>query len=120
MNCGSGAYKSYHFLKDVTRTFRSISVNCFTRLKFLAEVCTKLQKMHFLDNLRTITQEESMETKEMTPFVHLLFSALFVKWPKFTFMWSPLWSILVCKIPQFWAEATDSGSPTYFYRKQTP
>ena len=30
-------------------------------------------------------------------------------------MWSLFWSILVCKIPQFWAKATDSDSPSYFF-----
>ena len=35
------------FWKIVMRTFRCIYVNCFNRLRFLAEVSTKLQKMHF-------------------------------------------------------------------------
>ena len=35
------------FWKCVTRPFRCIYVNCFDRLRFLAEVSTKLQKMHF-------------------------------------------------------------------------
>ena len=43
------------FWKTVIRTFRSIYVNCFNKLRFLSEVSTKLQKIHFLDNLRTIT-----------------------------------------------------------------
>ena len=29
-------------------------------------------------------------------------------------MWSPFWSVLACKIPQFWAKATDSDEPSYF------
>ena len=28
-------------------------------------------------------------------------------------MWSPLWSILVGKIPQFWQKTTDSDSSSY-------
>ena len=36
------------FWKTVIKTFRSIYVNCFNRLRFLAEVSTKLQKMLFL------------------------------------------------------------------------
>ena len=36
-----------NFWKCVTRPFRCIYVNCFNRLRFLAEVSTKLQKMHF-------------------------------------------------------------------------
>ena len=35
------------FWKTVTKTFRSIYVNCLNTLRFLAEVSTKLQKMHF-------------------------------------------------------------------------
>ena len=35
------------FCKTVIRTFRSIYVNYFDRLRFLAEVSTKLRKMHF-------------------------------------------------------------------------
>ena len=71
-----------NFWKCVTRPFRCIYVNCFNRLRFLAEVSTKLQKMQFLDNLRTITQEESMGANP-------------------NFIWSNGWSILICKIPQF-------------------
>ena len=59
------------------RTFRCIYVNCFTRIWFLAEVSEKLQKCTFLDNLRTITQEGNMETRQMTPFLST-FSTLFV------------------------------------------
>ena len=35
------------FWKTAIRTFRSIYVNCFNRLRFLAEVSSVLQKMHF-------------------------------------------------------------------------
>ena len=48
-------------------------VNCFVTLRFLAEVSKKMRKMHFLDNLRTITQEGNTETRQMTPFFYLLF-----------------------------------------------
>ena len=61
------------FRETVIKTLRSIYVNCFNKLKFLAEVSTKLQKMHFLDNLRTITQEGSTETRQMTPFFTYFF-----------------------------------------------
>ena len=40
------------FWKTVIRTFRSIYVNCFNRLRFLAEVSTKLQKMHFFGQFK--------------------------------------------------------------------
>ena len=67
-----------NFWKCITRPFRCIYVNCLNRLRFLAEVSTKLQKMHFLDNLRTINQERNMETRQMTPFFSSTFSNLFV------------------------------------------
>ena len=35
-------------------------------------------------------------------------------------MWFPLWFILVYKIPQFWAKATDSDSIKLFYKVDTP
>ena len=78
--------------------------NCFNRLRFLAEVSTKLQKCTFFDNLRTITEEANMEARQMTAFFSPTSSALTVyninfctwKYSKFIFMCSPLWSILVC------------------------
>ena len=108
------------FWKSIMRTFRCIYINCFNRFRFLAKVSTKLWKCTFLENLRTITQEGNMETKQMTLFSSSTFSALtlcsihfcFWKCSKFIFMWSTLWSILVCKIPQFWAKATDSDNPS--------
>ena len=79
----------------------------------------------FLENLRTITQEGSMKTRQMTHFFLSTFSALTVcnihfyiwKWSKFIFLWSHLWPILVCKIHQFWAKATNLDSSSYFSRK---
>ena len=45
------------FCKSVMRSF--------SRLRFLVEISTKLQKIHFFDNLRTITLEGNMETRQM-------------------------------------------------------
>ena len=83
------------------RTFRSIYVKCFNRLRFPDEVSTKLQKRHFLDNLRTITHEGNMETRQMTPFFHLIFplclshSFLYLKIVKINFhvVLCPFWSV---------------------------
>ena len=83
------------FWETAIKNFRFISVNCFNTLRFLAEVNTKLQKMHFLDKLRAITQEGSTETRQVTTFLST-FSALTVcnihfyiwKWPK-SFSCSP-------------------------------
>ena len=73
MNGGSDPYKAFDFLRDFNKNFQIHIVNCFNTLRFLAEVSTKLQKMHFLDNLRTINQEGSTETRQMTPFFYLHF-----------------------------------------------
>ena len=97
------------FWKSAMRTFRCIYVNCF-------------------NDLKTITLEGNLETRQMTPFLSSTFYAPTVcnihfyiwKSPKFIFMWSPLWSILVSKIPQFWAKATNSANPSYFSRKLIP
>ena len=62
------------FWKFVTKPFWWMYVNCFNRLRFLVEVSIKMKNWTFLDNLRTITQEGDMETRQMTPFSHLLFS----------------------------------------------
>ena len=94
-----------------------------TDFSFLLRSAPNCKNCYFLDNLRTITQEGNMETRQMTPFFSSSFSALTVcnihfyiwKYSKFIFMWS----ILVCKISQFWAKATDSNSPSYFSRKKT-
>ena len=58
------------------RLFRYIYVNCFNRLRFLAEVRTKLQKVHFVDNLRTITAHGLYISFPMTR--HSLCTALFM------------------------------------------
>ena len=35
-------------------------------------------------------------------------------------MWSPLWSILVCKVPQFWEKATTSEAHHTFLETRHP
>ena len=40
------------FWKSVVRTFRCIYLNCFNRLRFLVEVSTKLQKIHFFGQFK--------------------------------------------------------------------
>ena len=50
------------------RTFRCIYVNDLTDLGFLLRSVQNCKKCSFLDNLRTITLEGNMETRQMTPF----------------------------------------------------
>ena len=112
------------FWKYVTIPFRYIYLNCFNRLRLLAEVSTKFQKMSFLDNLRTITQEGNMATRQMTSFffIYFLRSVCNIhfwiwKYSKFIFVWSsfgPFWSV---KYLNFWPKATDSDSSSHFSRK---
>ena len=45
-----------------------------TDLDFMLRSAQNCEKCTFLGNLRTITQEGNMETRQMTPFFHLLFS----------------------------------------------
>ena len=81
------------FWITVIKTSRSMHVNCFNPLRFLAEVSTKLQKIYFFGQFK----DHNSGRKHRN-----------------------LWSILVCKISQFWAKTNDSDSPSYFPRKQTP
>ena len=75
----TSCFEDISVCKTVMKTLRSIYLNCFNRLRLLPEVSTKLQKMHFLDNLKTTTQKGSMETRQMTPFFHLLFLLYYFK-----------------------------------------
>ena len=96
VNCCSDSYKTYYFWK-MMRSFRLISISCFNRFRFLAEVSTNLQKCTILGSLRTITQEGKKETRQMIPFFSSTFWALtdcdihFCIWKmsKFVFMGSP-------------------------------
>ena len=101
--------KNTIFWKSMTRSFRSIEINCFNIFMFLAEVSTNLQKCTILGNLRTITQERKMEIRQMTPFFSSTFwgltvwySFLYLKIAKIHFNGVVLSSVLVCKVPEFW------------------
>ena len=95
------------FWKRITRRFRCIYVNCFNILRLFCWGQHKIEKMHFFDNFRVITQEGNMKTAQMTPFFFIYFFYLLVRFiSEFENTWnsfsnSLLWSILVCKIPQF-------------------
>ena len=63
------------FWKSVIRTFRCIYVNTFNRLRFLAEISTKLQKMRFLGQ---ITDHNSNDLIFSSTFSVLLVTFIFV------------------------------------------
>ena len=73
MNSGSDPYKPYHFLKQCNENFQMQYANCLTDLVFLLKSAQNCKNCNFLDNLRNKTQEGHIETKQMTPFFHLLF-----------------------------------------------
>ena len=113
------------FWNCFVRPFRYIHGNCFNILKFFAKVSSQLQKIHFFDNLRIITQERNMEATQMTPFFHLLLLLyLFVTFisdfentqnsfpcgPPFVQFWS-------VKYLYFLPKTTDSDRLSYFSRK---
>ena len=105
-----------NFWKYITRLLRGIYVNCFNQLRFLAKVSTKLQKKHFLDNLRTVTQKGRIEARQMTPFSST-FPNLFVifiskfendqNWFSCGLPVGPFWSV---KYLNFWPKATNWDS----------
>ena len=64
------------FSKSVMRTFRCIYVNNFNRLRFLAEISTKFQKMHFLGQ---ITDRNSNDQIFSSTFSVLLVTFLYLK-----------------------------------------
>ena len=79
MNGGSDSYKQYHFLKECIKNFQmfirklleQIQISCSGQHK-IAKKCT------FLDNLRIINQERSVEARQMTPFFWSTFRSLTV------------------------------------------
>ena len=65
------------------------------------------KKCTILGNLRTITQDRDMKTRQMTPFFSSTFWAqtvsdihICISECQNSFSWNPLWSILVCEIPE--------------------
>ena len=61
------------FWKSLMRTFRCIYENCFNRVRILAEGSTKLLKMDFFGQFKDHNSGRKHETRQMTPFFHLLF-----------------------------------------------
>ena len=64
------------FWKTAIRTFRSIYVNCFNRLRFLAEVSSVLQKMHFFGKFTYRNSDSKHENYTNDPSFSSTFSVL--------------------------------------------
>ena len=58
------------------KIFRSTYVSCFIRLRFLAEVSTKLQKMHFFGQFKDYNSERKHGNQTNDPIFLFTFSAL--------------------------------------------
>ena len=66
------------FWKSVMRISRRIYVSCFNRLRFLAEVSTKLQKIHFFEQFMDHNSGRKHGNLKNDPIFLSTFSALFV------------------------------------------
>ena len=60
-------------MKVLTRPFRFVYINCFNRLRFLAEVSLKLQKMYFFVECKGHNPERKRENETNNP----IFSSTF-------------------------------------------
>ena len=60
------------------RTFRCIYGNCCQRLRFPAEVSTKLHEMHLFRQFKDHKLGKKYETRQITTFFSSSFSTLFV------------------------------------------
>ena len=96
------------FWKSMMRSFRWIWI-VIIDLDFLLRSAQICKKCIFFGNLRIISQKGKKESGQMTQFFHLLFELTvfhihFCIWKIsiFFFIGSFLWSILVCKILEFW------------------
>ena len=100
--------KNTFFWNTMMRSFRWIEINSFNRFRFIVEVSTNSQKMHYFGQFKDCNQEGKKEIKQMTPFFHVLFefclwySFLYLKNVKIHFHGFLLLFILVCKMSEFW------------------
>ena len=78
MRDGSDPYKPFHFLKQCTENFHMKYVNCFKRLRFLAEVSTKLYKIHFSRQIIGHNSERKLKNQTNDLIFSSTFSTLFV------------------------------------------
>ena len=97
------------FWKCATSSFRCIYVNYFNILRFLAEVSTKLQILHFFRQFKDRNFKRGDGNYTNNPIFSIYFFSSNCLWHwflklkilKIRFNVVPLWSILVCKISHF-------------------
>ena len=73
MNDASDPCKSYHFLKECNEKFQMHIFKFFNRLRFLVEVSTKLQTMHFSGQFKDHKSGRKHGSQTNDPIFHLLF-----------------------------------------------
>ena len=102
----------------------TVNNNIFFNILFFVEVSIKLKKYTFFDNLRIIMRERKMEITKINPFFHLLFLLyLLVTFisefenTENSFSISLFWSVLVCKIPQYFAKHYWFGQLVILFQK---
>ena len=90
------------FWKSVMRILRYTYINCFKRLRFLAEVSTKSKKMHFVRQFRNHNSGRKHGNKKMTSFFSSAFSTLF---EAFIFVFQNSRNSFACGLPfgPFWS-----------------
>ena len=64
--------KLLHMYEHVQECNENFQMQYATDLGFLLKSAQNYKKCTFLDNLRNITQEGNMKTRQVTPFFHLL------------------------------------------------
>ena len=95
-----------------------IYVNCLNRLRFSAEVSTKLEAMYFFRQFKCHKQKGNMEATQMTSLFSCSFSTVTICNFHFHVV-SPLVHSSLYKTSLL-TNTTDSGSLSYFPREQTP
>ena len=113
--------------KSLVRSFRWVEINCFNRFRFIAEISTNLQKMHYFGQFKDNNSGSIKETRQITPFFLSTFWVLTVcdnhfcisKLPKIHFHGVLLSSILVCKIPEFGGVSCEIRILSHSIRKHT-
>ena len=69
---------NHHFLKECSENFQMKYVNCFNRLRFLAEVSTNLLKIHFSRQIKGLELRKETWNLDKWPHFSSTFSTLFV------------------------------------------
>ena len=120
MNCGSEHYKPYHFLKEYITNFQMniyLHIKCFGSLRFLWDICLKMKKMHYFCQFKDHNSGRKYGNLTNDPNFSSSFWALSVYHILCNCKFSFIWSILVCKIPEFWTKDTNFRHTIIFFLK---